>query len=155
MGLLGLGTSARLWLTFFFGLGTIIWYEAQLGAVWGFCLVLSVAPTLCALNEVFGEARPWIVAAFAALAALARYDLVMVWPIYVLLLLVRGRKPKELIWMGPGFACAAAVYGVFNETVIGTFFDIGMKLWYQYDGAGSEAILISPAPFRCATCQTI
>ena len=61
VGLLGLGTSARLWLTFFFGLGTIIWYEAQLGAVWGFCLVLSVAPTLCALNEVFGEARPWIV----------------------------------------------------------------------------------------------
>ena len=81
------------------------------------------------------------------MAALARYDLVMVWPIYVLLLLVRGRKPKELIWMGPGFACAAAVYGVFNETRYGTFFDIGMKLWYQYDGAGLKSHPDIPGPF--------
>ena len=147
VGLLGLGTSARLWLTAFFGLGTILWYEAQLGAVWGFCLVLSVAPTLCALNEVFGQSRPWVVGTFAALAALARYDLVMVWPVYALLLMVRGRKLRELVWMAPALACAGLVYGVFNETRYGTFFDIGMWLWYQYDGAGLKSHPDIPGPF--------
>ncbi|HZY59820.1 MAG TPA: hypothetical protein VFE56_08660 [Candidatus Binataceae bacterium] len=147
VGLLGLGTSARLWMAAFFGWGTIMWYEAQLGAVWGFCLVLSVAPTLCALNEVFGDARPLVVGAFAALAALARYDLVLVWPVYAALLMVRGRKLRELLWMAPGFAGAAVVYGVFNETRYGTFVDMGMRLWYQYDGAGLKSHPDIPGPF--------
>ena len=77
MGRIGLGVSAKIWLTLFFGVGTTFWYEATLGSSWDFALLASVPFTLAALGEVFGEARPWAVGVLAALAALARYD--MVW----------------------------------------------------------------------------
>ncbi|HLI64596.1 MAG TPA: hypothetical protein VKV05_14470, partial [Terriglobales bacterium] len=90
--LLGLSVSARVWLTAFFGLGTTLWYEATLGSSWDFVLVVSVLPTLLALNEVFGKARPWLVGLLAGAAALGRNELVLVWPIYGALLLLRGRR---------------------------------------------------------------
>ena len=137
LGLLGLSLSARLWLTAFFGLGTTLWYEATLGASWDFVLVVSVLPTLLALNELFGKARPWVVGVFAALAALGRNDLVLAWPAYALLLLTRGRRWWNLAAMLPGFAMAGLVYGVFNYSRYGTFFDQSLRLWYRCcDGGG-------------------
>ncbi|GEM_PF-1667057 len=137
LALLGLSTSASLWLTAFFGVGTTLWYEATLGASWDFVLVTSLLPTLLALNEVFGKARPWVVGVFAALAALARNDLVLAWPAYCLLLLVRGRRLRELFGLLPGLAMAGVVYGVFNYTRYGTFFDRSLWLWYRCcDGSG-------------------
>ena len=147
LGLLGLKASARLWLTAFFGAGTVLWYEATLGASWGFALVLSVAPTLLALNEVFGKARPWVVGIFAGLAALARYDLVTAWPLYALLLLVRGRRLREVLWIAPGLAFAGVFYIAFNEARYRTLTDIGLWLWYQYDGAGHASHPGIPGPF--------
>ena len=110
MGRLGLGISAKIWLSAFMGVGTTLWYEATLGSSWDFALLASVPFTLAALGEVFGEARPWAVGVLAALAALARYDLVMAWPMYALMLAARGRRLRELAWMLPGFAGAALVY---------------------------------------------
>jgi hypothetical protein len=134
---LGLSTSASLWLTAFFGIGTTLWYEATLGSSWDFVLVTSVLPTLLALNELFGKARPWVVGLFAALAALARNDLVLAWPAYCLLLLTRGRRVREILGVVPGFAMAGIVYGVFNITRYGTFFDQSLRLWYRCcDGGG-------------------
>jgi hypothetical protein len=144
--LLGMSTSAALWLTAFFGIGTTLWYEATIGASWDFVLVASVLPTLLALNEVFGKARPWLVGVLAALAALGRNDLVMVWPIYGLLLLTRGRRLRDLFWMGPGFAMAGVIYGIFNYSRYGTFFDQSLWLWYQYDGAGAKSHPGIPGP---------
>ncbi len=146
--LLGLSTSARIWLTAFFGIGTTLWYEATLGASWDFVLVVSLLPTLLALNEVFGKARPWLVGIFASLAALGRNDLVLAWPIYGALLLVRGRRLRELFWMGPGLLMAGAVYGVFNYTRYGTFYDQSLWLWYRCcDGGGAREHPGSPGPF--------
>jgi hypothetical protein len=146
--LLGLSTSACIWLTAFFGIGTTLWYEATLGASWDFVLVVSVLPTLLALNELFGKARPWVVGVFAALAALGRNDLVMAWPIYGLILLVRGRRIRDLFAMAPGFAMAAAVYGTFNYTRYGTFFDQSLWLWYRCcDGGGYNSTKTIPGPF--------
>jgi hypothetical protein len=135
--LLGMSTSTRIWLTGFFGLGTTIWYEATLGASWDFVSLVSVLPTLLALNEVFGQARPWVVGVFAALAALGRNDMVIAWPIYGLLLLARGRRLQNLFAMLPGFAAAAVVYGVFNYARYGTLHDQALWLWYRCcDGGG-------------------
>jgi len=153
--LLGLSTSARIWLTAFFGIGTTLWYEATLGASWDFVLVVSLLPTLLALNEVFGRARPWLVGIFAALAALGRNDLVLAWPIYGALLLVRGRRLRDLFWMGPGLAMAGVVYGVFNYTRYGTFYDQSLWLWYRCcDGGGGREHLGSPGPFSIHNLPT-
>ena len=133
MGRLGLDVSAKVWLTLFFGLGTTLWYEATLGSSWDFALLASVPFTLAALGEVFGEARPSVVGVLAALAALARYDLVMAWPMYVLMLAARGRPLRELGWMLPGFAGAALVYVAYNEVRFGTPNDLALWLWYGQD----------------------
>src|SRR6202045_5549702 len=98
MDRLGLGAPAKIWLTAFFGVGTTFWYEATLGSSWDFALISSVPFTLAALGEVFGESRPWAVGVLAALAALARYDLVMAWPASALMLTGRGRGWPALAW---------------------------------------------------------
>jgi hypothetical protein len=133
MGRLGLRISAKIWLSAFMGVGTTLWYEATLGSSWDFALLASVPFTLAALGEVFGEARPWAVGVLAALAALARYDLVMAWPMYALMLAARGRRLRELAWMLPGFAVAALVYVGYNEVRFGTPNDIALWIWYGQD----------------------
>lgn len=133
MGNIGVARAARVWLVLFFGVGTTFWFESTLGGSWNFALVASVPFTLAALGEVFGEARPWTVGVLAALAALARYDLVMAWPMYVLMLAARGRRMRELLWMLPGFAGAALLYVAYNEVRFGTPNDIALWLWYAQD----------------------
>ena len=75
--------TANLWLTAFFAFGTIVWYESILGAQWGFCLVLSCVPTLCALIGIKEHWNPLYIGAMAGLAFLARYDLALALPIYL------------------------------------------------------------------------
>ena len=133
MARIGLETSAKLWMVAFFGVGTTFWYEATLGNSWDFALAASVPFTLAALVEVFGEARPWLVALFAALAALARYDLALAWPAYALMVLARGRRWREIGWMVPLFAAAALVYIAYNEARFGTVNDVALWLWYSQD----------------------
>jgi hypothetical protein len=133
MARIGLETSAALWMVLFFAIGTTFWYEATLGNSWDFALVASVPFTLAALAEVFGQARPGRVALFAALAALARYDLVLAWPAYVLMVVARGRRWDELGWMIPAFAGAVLVYVGYNEARFGTINDIALWLWYSHD----------------------
>lgn len=71
-------------LVVFSSFGTVLWYEATLGSAWGFCLILAATLTLAVLVEMRGRRRAWLIGTLAGLAALARYDLVVVWPIYVL-----------------------------------------------------------------------
>ena len=133
LGRIGLGVAARVWLTLFFGVGTTFWYEATLGSSWDFSLLVTVPFTLAALGEVFGEARPWAVGVLAALAALARYDMVLAWPCYAGLLWVRGRRARELLSMLPSIVAVAALLVAFNEARFGTPYDIARWLWYNQD----------------------
>ncbi len=129
LGRLSLTVSARAWLTVFFGAGTIVWYETVHGTSWGVSMVVAIAMTLIALDETFGERRPAIVGIFAALAALARYDLAFVWPIYLALLFIRGRSIRELTWFIPGCAVVAVVYIAFNEVRFHSMFDRGVFIF--------------------------
>ncbi len=133
LGKIGLGVAARVWLTLFFGAGTTFWYEATLGSSWDFVVLASIPFTLGALAEVFGEARPWIVGLLAALAALARYDMIFAWPLYAGLLWVRGRSTRELLSMLPWMGAVLVVFVAFNEARFGEPYDIGMWLWYSQD----------------------
>lgn len=133
LGKIGLGVAARVWLTLFFGVGTTFWYEATLGSSWDFVVLATIPFTLGALAEIFGEARPWVVGLLAALAALARYDMIFAWPFYAGLLWVRGRRARALLSMLPWFVAALVVFVAFNEARFGKPYDIGMWLWYSQD----------------------
>ncbi len=129
LGRFHLTVNARTWLTVFFGAGTIVWYESVHGTSWGVSMVVAIAMTLLALDETFAKARPLMVGIFAGLAALARYDLAFVWPIYLALLCVRGRSVRELMWFIPGCVAVAAVYVTFNEIRYQSLFDRGVFIF--------------------------
>ena len=118
--------APRIWLTVFFGIGTTLWFEATVGNSWDFVLVVSVLMTLLALNELFGQGRAWLLGLLTAFAALARYDLALTFPFYALTLFVLKKKPRELIWMLPGWILAGLVFIVLNESRFGSFFDLTM-----------------------------
>jgi len=129
LGRFRLTVNARTWLTVFFGAGTIVWDETVQGTSWGVSMVVAIAMTLIALDETFGEGRPAVVGIFAALAALARYDLAFVWPIYLALLFIRGRTIRELTRFIPGCVAVAVVYAIFNEVRYHSMFDRGVFIF--------------------------
>ena len=140
VGALAVGLTYKLtrslWLTVFFGCGTAVWYEATLGASWGFCLILSTVPTLLALIELKDKARPAYVGIWAALAMLARYDLVFALPVYALML----RRHERRFWpflLAP--LAALGLYVAYNYARFGTVNDIALWLWFQSDPAGQHA----------------
>jgi len=129
LGRFRLTVNARAWLTIFFGAGTIVWYETIHGTSWGVSMVVAIAMTLFALDETFDKSRPLVVGSFAALAALARYDLAFVWPIYLALLFLRRRSIRDLMWFIPGCAVVAVVYVTFNEIRYQSPFDRGVFIF--------------------------
>ncbi len=128
IGRLGRGINVRVWLTLFFGTGTVIWYETLLGTTWAMPMTFAVLFTLLALIELFGEARPLWIGIFAATACLARYDMALAVPSYAAIAYWRGRRIEELLWIVPPFAVAGALFVGFNEVRYHSFFDQGMMI---------------------------
>jgi hypothetical protein len=121
--------NARVWLTIFFGAGTIVWYEATNGGSWEVTMIVAIGFTVAALDEVFGPARPGVVGMLAGLAAIARYDLAFDWPVWIALVWVKRRNFRELFWMAPGFALTTAIYAGLNLARYGSFFDRGVFIF--------------------------
>ena len=116
-------------------------------------MVVAIAMTLIALDETFGEGRPAIVGTFAALAALARYDLAFVWPIYLALLFIRGRSIHEVTRFIPGCVAVGVVYIWFNEVRYHSMFDRGV---FIFAPAGSHLFGWEHFPgnfSRCFSCR--
>ena len=134
LGRFPLNVNARSWLTVFFGAGTIVWYETVNGSSWAVSMVAAIAVTLAALDETFDRGRPAVVGLYAALAALARYDLAFVWPVYLaLLMFVRGRSIRELFAFIPGCALTAAIYVWSNYVRYHSPFDQGVLYYMPKD----------------------
>jgi hypothetical protein len=129
LGRMKLTVNSRVWLTIFFGAGTILWFEATAGGSWQLSMIVAVAFTMAALVELYGDARPIIIGLAAGLAALARYDLAFVWPIWMLLTYLKRPSLRELLWLAPGFVLATLIYAGFNEVRYGSFFDRGVFLF--------------------------
>ncbi len=129
LGRLKLSVSARVWLTVFFGAGTVMWFESLNGGSWDVTQIVAVGFTLGALGEVFGDARPAVVGLLAGLASLARNDLALDFPIYLGLCYLRRPNWREMLWMAPGFALAGVVYVSLNEARFSSVFDLGQFLY--------------------------
>jgi hypothetical protein len=127
LGRFRLTIDTRYWLTVFFGAGTIIWSESVEGSSWAVSMTVAVLVSLLALDETFGKGRPAVVGFFAGIAALARYDLTLVWPVYAALLLFwRRRRFLEMFWFIPGCALTIVGYIAFNYARYHSMFDQGV-----------------------------
>jgi hypothetical protein len=129
LGKFRIDLNARMWLTVFFGAGTIIWYEATTGGSWEVTMLTAVMFGLLTLTEIFGEARGLLVGLWAGLAALSRYDLAFVWPIFVLLVWLRRKSIPAVAAMLPGFILTTVFYFAFNEVRYHSPFDQGAFLF--------------------------
>lgn len=138
------GLTGSLWLAVFFGFGTPIWYEATQGASWGFCLVLSTVPTLLTLKSIKDfRSIGFTVGLWAGLAALARYDLVLAWPLYPIYVFnARFHKVADatetpekfkVTHYALGLLPAIVAYIAWSYVRFGTFTDKALWLWYQVD----------------------
>jgi len=133
------------WLTLFYGFGTVLFYEATLGACWGFCSIVSTIPTLLALIELRRRSRPAVVGFWATLACFARYDLVLTLPIYLIgsshwFYPPRARRPTIptlvafAFWPLIGLNC----YLLLNLVRFHTLIDPTLAMWYSQDIAGGK-----------------
>jgi hypothetical protein len=124
---LELPTEECVWLTVFFGVGTIFWYYAATGTSWPTPTITSVVFVLGTLAEIFGENRPLWVGIWGALACLARYEAVLTMPVIAFLSWHKGRKISEMLWIAPAFLVAGAFVTWFNEVRYHSLFDQGLK----------------------------
>jgi hypothetical protein len=126
LGQLKVNPNPRVWLTLFFGMGNILWYESVIGTTWALPMNFALLFELASLIELFGEARPLWLGIYAALTALARYDLALAAPVYAIVAMARGRKLTEMFAMVPPFLVAGAMFIGFNEVRYHTMFDVGI-----------------------------
>ena len=124
---LELPTEECVWLTFFFGAGTIFWYYAATGTSWPLPTVTSVVFMLGTLAEIFGENRPLRVGIWGALTCLARNEAVLAMPVIAFLSWHKGRKISEMLWIAPAFLVAGAFIIWFNEVRYHSLFDQGLN----------------------------
>jgi hypothetical protein len=129
LGRLRLSMSSRIWLTVFFGAGTVMWFETLNGGSWDVSQTVAVGFTLAALGEVFGAARPGVIGLLAGLSALARNDLALDFPIFIGLCYLRRPQWRELLWMAPGFGLSGVIYVGLNEARFDSVFDLGQFLY--------------------------
>src|SRR5260370_12401079 len=94
---LDLATEQCVWLTFFFGMGTIFWYEGTIGTTWAVPIVACAVFLLAMLIELFGPNRPLWIGIWGALACLTRYDAVLAMPVIALLSWATGRTMRGML----------------------------------------------------------
>jgi hypothetical protein len=148
LGRFRLTFNARMWMTLFFGAGTIIWHETVDGSSWAVSMTVAVMVTLLALDETFDRGRPAVVGLYAGVAALARYDLALVWPAYLALLLFwRRHSIPELFWFIPGSLIMIFGYTAFNFARYHSIFDLGVASYlYTTPEAGKPLFALRYLP---------
>ena len=133
-------TSTRIWLTAFFAFGTIMWSESINGGSWQVSMLVANLMTLLALCEVFGDERSFWIGLWGSLAALARYDLSLLIPVYALFPLVRATTirwsdaTRHALCYSVGILPAVAIYIWFNEARWSTPWDSGLWRYNPLNG---------------------
>ncbi|MBN1266901.1 MAG: hypothetical protein JXA25_15505 [Anaerolineales bacterium] len=125
-----LPVSARLFLTGAFGFGTVHWWLSTNGMVWFTAHIAAATFLLLTLIETFEKRRPWLVALWLGLAALARPPVLFALPAVIWLL----RPHRSWREIGVGSLPLLAIGGlmaIYNQTRYGNPFELGytyMKL---------------------------
>ena len=134
---LGVNERHALWLTAFLLCGTDVMWCAMLGDVWYLAHVACIAFLLCALCELSGRARQWLVVIFFALACGSRFTVVLTLPAFFYWLAygfgVEQRRPRSLV---PAIATLTPfVVGwlTYNEVRWHVPWDIGHTIFFHQD----------------------
>jgi hypothetical protein len=119
-----LPVSARLLLTSAFGFGTVHWWLSTNGQVWFTAQIVATTFLLLALLETFGDQRPWLVALWLGLAALARPTILFALPALIWLLHPR-RRWKELATGALPLLLIGILMAAYNQARYDDPFELG------------------------------
>ncbi len=157
LGQMGLERRMRLVLALAFGLGTIVWYSAQVGTGWHFAHVTSLFFLLAAIYACQRDARTWVIGLLFAGAVLSRLTMLAAVPFFLAYLadrqwraasddrtpfgivgriavlaapqLVDLRRYLRLAWpMGTAVAVTLALYLAYNAARFGSPLENGYSL---------------------------
>jgi hypothetical protein len=81
-----------------FGLGTIVWYSAQVGTSWHFAHVVAIAALLLAIRLAQLDARPWAIGLVYAAALLSRLPVALAAPFFAAYLVDRAIRERDGRW---------------------------------------------------------
>jgi hypothetical protein len=135
-------------LTAFLALGTPLFWCAILGDVWLVAHVSAVCFTLLALVELSGQRRGWVVALFAAAAAMSRYPLLPLLFVYPALIAKSPTRVRDLMSYAFTLAPIFAIWICYNEVRWGTLNDIGFQLFYRLNYHGRSASMLDIGNIR-------
>jgi hypothetical protein len=145
---LGRTVSDSLTLAALWAFGTVAWYGATNGDSWHFSLLLSTIPTLIALDAAEGGYGA-MAGVFGGLAALARFDMAAVLPVYGAKL--RRNWLKFALCVLP----AALLYVLWSEARFGLPIDQAERLWWAVDTwapqHGTALLSLRNIPFNLET----
>ncbi len=127
----GVGIVTSIAATAFGFFGTSFFTCATRGDVWFLAHVCAFTFTLLALDECAHEGRPWLVAAYAAIAAFSRYPLLLALPAYAVLLGSRERSARPAVAYVASLLPAFALSAWYNLARWGTLGDPGFGIWYR------------------------
>jgi len=122
-----LPVSARMFLTAAFGFGTVHWWLSANGMVWFTAHIVATTFLLLTLIETFDKRRPWLVAMWLGLAALARPPVLFALPA-VIWLLRPHRSWREIASGALPFLAIGGLMAIYNQTRYGS----PMELGYTY-----------------------
>jgi hypothetical protein len=89
---MGLARRMQVVLSLVFGLGTIVWFSAQVGTAWHFAHVVATFFMLLAILACQRDARTWLIGLLFAGAVLSRLPLLLAAPFFVAYLIDRANR---------------------------------------------------------------
>ncbi|MBU6281961.1 hypothetical protein KGQ64_06935 [bacterium] len=135
----GLGVSRRTanLSTLLFAFGTVHLFAAQYGNTWLLAHLCAVAGLTLAWIEATGEANPWILGIFSAIAATSRSPSLLGAPVFLALALRRRPSLRTAVEFGIPLAATALLLGFYNHARFGEWTNNGYLL-------ANEALLRPP-----------
>ena len=132
------GIGSRLWLAVLLGFSTAIWWVTTRGGVWHTGHLIATFLTLCALLEILGKRRAWLIGLLAGAAFLTRAPLAFALPVYAVLVWsppegrrwtdVRAWPFEQWIELTIGFLPSIAFFFWYNEARFGSPFESGYAM---------------------------
>ena len=130
--------GTRLWLAVLLGFSTAIWWVTTRGGVWHTGHLIATFLTLCALIEVLGKRRAWLIGLLAGAAFLTRAPLAFALPVYAVLVwdppdgrrwtAIRSWPFEQWIELTLGFLPSLAFFLWYNEARFGSPFESGYAM---------------------------
>lgn len=131
LGALGVGRATANWCSLLLGFGTVHLFAAQYGNTWLLAHLCTVAALTLAWLEAAGDADPFLLGLFCAVAATSRSPALLGAPVFLVLALRRHPRLRTAARFGLPMLATMALLGAYNHARFGEWANNGYPLAIQ------------------------